>query len=362
MTDSTIDFNKAAASTGSEPKRPQPNLTVVDRMDDLRSLSLGGTTTPKLRTFTVSTRLRGRSLVEDIDLTAEEVLDLLDTASRLKRMQRRGEAHTYLPGKTLGLIFQHPSTRTRVSFEAGMAQLGGTAVFLGIGDLQLKRGESIADTAQVLGRYVDAIVARVVRHSDIQELAQYAGIPVVNGLSDRCHPTQALADLMTLQESFGKLKGLRLAYLGDGNNVAASLLVAGAATGVSVTIACPQQYSPPADILTQATWLAAASGATVSITDDPVEAVDGADAVYTDVHVSMGHEDGAARAVALAPYKVTPALMNQAKSSAVFMHCLPMHRGEEVDSEVADGPQSVIFDQAENRLHAHKALLLQMLC
>jgi len=344
------------------PKRAQPDLRAVDRTDDLQSMSLGGSVAPTPRTFTVSTKLRGRSLVDDIDIAPEEILDLLDTAARLKRMQRRGEPHTYLPGKTLGMIFQHPSTRTRVSFEAGMAQLGGTAVFLGVNDLQLKRGETTADTARVLGRYVDAIVARVVKHQDIQELAQYASVPVINGLSDRNHPTQALADLQTMQEQFGRLKGLKLAYFGDGNNVAASLLLAGAATGVSVAVACPTAYQPPADIVTQANWLAAASGATVTITDDPAAAAEGADAIYTDVHVSMGQADSAARAVSLAPYKVTRQLMSMAKQEAVFMHCLPMHRDEEVESAVADGPQSVVFDQAENRLHTHKALLLQLLC
>lgn len=346
----------------SESPRLQAVGPIEDYSNDLQTVSLGGATAPTLRTFSVSTRLRGRSLVDDIDLTSEEILDLLDTAARLKRMQHRGEPHTYLPGKTLGMIFQHPSTRTRVSFEAGMAQLGGTAIFMGINDLQLKRGETTADTARVLGRYVDVIVARVVKHRDIEELAENAGVPVINALSDRSHPTQALADLLTLQERFGQLAGLNLTYLGDGNNVAASLLVAGAATGVNVTIGCPNQYQPPADIVTQATWLAAASGATVTITDDPEAAAEGADAIYTDVHVSMGQEDSAARAVALAPYKVTRKLMSLAKPEAIFMHCLPMHRDEEVETAVADGPQSLIFDQAENRLHANKALLLQMLC
>jgi ornithine carbamoyltransferase len=346
----------------SETPRLHAMAPMEDQSSELNTVSLGGATIPTLRTFSVSTRLRGRSLADDIDLTADEILDLLDTASRLKRMQHRHEPHTYLPGKTLGMIFQHPSTRTRVSFEAGMAQLGGTAIFLGINDLQLKRGETTADTARVLGRYVDVIVARVVRHTDIEELAKHAGVPVINALSDRSHPTQALADLLTLQEQFGKLSGLKLTYLGDGNNVAASLLVAGAATGVSVSVACPPQYQPPADIVTQATWLAAASGATVTITDDPEAAAEGADALYTDVHVSMSQEDSAARAVALAPYKVTRRLMSLAKPEAIFMHCLPMHRDEEVESAVADSPQSVIFDQAENRLHANKALLLQMLC
>lgn len=357
-----VFLNQSAPESSAQGARVMPDLRAIDRSEELKSKSLGGSTTPTLRTFTISTSLRGRSLVEDVDITPDEILDLLDTAARLKRMQHRGEPHTYLPGKTLGMIFQHPSTRTRVSFEAGMAQLGGTAVFLGVNDLQLRRGETVADTAQVLGRYVDAIVARVVKHEHIVELAQFAGVPVINGLSDRNHPTQALADLQTLQERFGTLKGLNLAYFGDGNNVAVSLLLAGAATGVNVTVACPTGYQPPADIVTQANWLAAASGATVTVTDDAEGAAEDADAIYTDVHVSMGQEDSAARAVALAPYKVTRRLMSLAKPEAIFMHCLPMHRDEEVEAAVADGPQSVVFDQAENRLHAHKALLLQMLC
>lgn len=329
---------------------------------DQSMLSLGGATTAKLRAFSISTGLRGRSLVDDIDFSPDEIIEVLDTADRLKRMAKRGETHTYLTGKTLGMLFQHPSTRTRVSFEAGMAQLGGTAIFLGVNDLQLRRGETVEDTARVLGRYVDAILARVVKHDDVVALAQHSGVPVINGLSDRCHPTQALADLLTLREQFGHLKGLKLAYLGDGNNTAASLIVAGAATGVSVTIACPSIYQPPADIVTEATWLAAASDARVTITDDPWVAVRDADAIYTDVHVSMGHPDGAQRAVTLAPYKVTLELMAAASPHAIFMHCLPMHRDEEVSAAVADSPQSVVFDEAENRLHVHKALLLHLLC
>jgi ornithine carbamoyltransferase len=214
----------------------------------------------------------------------------------------------------------------------------------------------------VLGRYVDVLVARVKLHSDIQELAANAGIPVINGLSDGFHPTQALADLLTLQENFGRLHGLKVAYVGDGNNVAVSLMLAAASVGVSIRMANPVGYEPPADIVTQATWLAAASDATLEVYRDPREAVRGADAIYTDVHVSMGMEETAARAVALAPYKVTTELMSLAAPHAIFMHDLPMHRDEEVEAAVADGPQSVIFDQAENRLHAHKALLLQMLC
>jgi ornithine carbamoyltransferase len=243
-----------------------------------------------------------------------------------------------------------------------MAQLGGQAIFLGVNDLQMKRGETIADTAQILSRYVDAIVARVADHNDLVTLASSASIPVLNGLSDQAHPLQAYADLLTLQETFGDLKGLKLAYLGDGNNMAVSLMLSAAVMGISVSVAAPAKYQPSEDVVNHAQWLAKANGATIEVTDDPAAAVKGANAVYTDVHVSMGQLDGAARAVALAPYKVTPSLMAEADGKAVFMHCLPMHRDEEVAAEVADGPSSIIFDQAENRLHMHKALLLHTLC
>ncbi len=327
-----------------------------------RAVVLGGPQNTTLPSFTISPRLRGRHVLVDTDFTPDEIAEVLDTASRIKRLWRTGQPHGYLAGKTLGMIFQHPSTRTRVSFEAGMAQLGGQAIFLGVNDLQMKRGETIGDTAQILSRYVDAVVARVADHNDLVTLAGSATIPVMNGLSDKCHPLQALADLLTLQETFGDLKGLKLAYLGDGNNMAASLMLSGAAMGVSVTVAAPDNLQVSPDIVRHAQWLATSNGATIEVTNDPAAAVKNADAVYTDVHVSMGQLDGAARAVALAPYKVTSDLMAEANPKAVFMHCLPMHRDEEVSSEVADGPKSIIFDQAENRLHMHKALLLQTLC
>ena len=326
-----------------------------------RTVALGGAAEASIATFSVSTRLRGRDVVEDTDLTSDEIAELLDTAGRLKRLHRKGEPHPYLAGKTLGMIFQHPSTRTRVSFEAGMAQLGGQAIFMGVNDLQIKRGETLADTATVLSRYVDAIVARVADHRDLVTLARNASIPVMNGLSDKNHPLQALADLLTLKEQFGSLQGLKLAYLGDGNNVAASLLILGAAMGVSVSVASPRKYQPRDEAVSQAAWLAAANRAEITITEDPFEAAAGADAIYTDVHVSMGQTDGAQRAVALAPYKVTAEIMAAAKPTAIFLHCLPMHRDEEVASEVADSKQSLIFEQAENRLHISKALLLQTL-
>ena len=351
----------------SAPPDLKPVRPTVDPLADAfapKTLSLGGPIATALPTFSIGARLRGRSVLSDTDLTRDEIGEVLETAARLKRLRRKGQPHGYLAGKTLGLIFQHPSTRTRVSFEAGMAQLGGQAIFLGMNDLQMKRGETIADTAQVLSRYVDGLVARVALHDDLVELDAGASVPVINGLTDKAHPMQALSDLLTLQEQFGSLAGLKLAFLGDGNNMCSSLLLAGAAMGVSVAVAAPQGYQPNPDVVTQAQWLGHASGAaaTITVTEDPLAAVTDADAVYTDVHVSMAQQDGPARAVALAPYKVTETVMAAAKPDAVFMHCLPMHRGEEVDAAVADGARSIIFDQAENRLHLHKAILLHTLC
>ncbi|MBA3450448.1 MAG: ornithine carbamoyltransferase [Chloroflexia bacterium] len=308
-------------------------------------------------------RLQGRSVLTDIDLTRDEIVEILDTATRLKKFRRAGQPHGYLAGKSLGMIFQHPSTRTRVAFEAGMAQLGGQAIFLGVHDLQIKRGESLADTAQVLSRYVDGIVARVAAHADIEEIAAASNVPVLNGLSDRCHPMQALSDLLTMQEVFGKLAGRKVVYLGDGNNMVNSLLLACSAMGMSVSVASPEGYQPDPDTVNHARWLGASSSANpeIVVTDDPRAAAKDADAIYTDVHVSMGQTDAAKRAVTLAPYKVTRAIMSAARPSAVFMHCLPMHRDQEVETAVADGPQSIIFDQAENRLHLQKAVLLHTL-
>ena len=327
-----------------------------------RTALLGGPTMPALPSFSVNTRLRGRHLVADTDLTPEEIGEVIDTAARLKRMHKNGQPHHYLSGKSIGMIFQMPSTRTRVSLEAGMAQLGGQAIFLGVNDLQTSRGETIADTAQILSRYVDAVVARVYDHNTLIEMGTHASIPVMNGLSNLCHPLQAWADLLTLTERFGELKGLKVVYLGDGNNMVHSLMLSGAAMGVSVTSATPAEYQPDDAVVKHAQWIGSGTGAKISVSNDPIEAVKGADVVYTDVHVSMGQEDAAHRAVALAPYKVTPEIMEAAGSQALFMHCLPMHRDEEVSSAVVDSPNSIIFDQAENRLHMHKALLVHTLC
>lgn len=360
--------SSAANSSFSQPVSTPDLKTVPQVADPLvdpfasRVMSLGGPADGKLGTFTLSAKLRNRSVLNDTDLTRDEITELLDTAARLKKLRQTGKPHNYLPGKTLGMLFQHPSTRTRVSFEAGMAQLGGQAIFLGVNDLQMKRGETIADTAQVLSRYVDAIAARVSSHDDLLLLQEAASVPVFNCLTDKSHPLQALSDLLTIQEQFGGVQGLHLAYLGDGNNMCHSLLLAGAAMGVSMTVAAPQGYQPDPDVVKHAEWLASGSGAAVAITDDPLAAAKDVDVVYTDVHVSMGQKDAPARAVALAPYKVTNDVMAAAQPRAVFMHCLPMHRDQEVAAEVADGPRSVIFDQAENRLHLQKALLLHTLC
>ena len=305
--------------------------------------------------------LHGRHLLADTDLTPEEIITMLDTAAALKRLRAEHQPHSWLGGKTLGLIFQHPSTRTRTALQAGMEQLGGQAIFLGIQDLQLRRGETIRDTAAVFSRYVDGIAVRVEHRQDLLDLAAGASVPVLNGLTSFDHPIEALSDLFTLRERFGTLRGLTFAYLGDGNNVCHSLLLTLSAVGVSVTVAGPEGFRPDPEVIGTASRLAAASGATVRITDDPFEAVTGADAVYTDVHESMGETVIPGKLMALAPFRVTRRVMAVAKPEAVFMHCLPLHRGQEVESEVADGPQSIIFDQAENRLHVHKAVLLQVL-
>jgi ornithine carbamoyltransferase len=239
-----------------------------------------------------------------------------------------------------------------------MEQLGGHATFLGTQDMQLTRGETLDDTAQIMSRYVDGIAARFARHDDLLRFASGASVPVYNALSERAHPIEALSDLLTLRERFGALAGLKLTYIGEGNNVCHSLLVASATVGMRITVAAPTTYQPDPEVVAIARARAAASGGTVELTDDPLAAAVDADAIYTDVHESMGQPDDVAKRLALVPFKVTTTVMGAAKPSAVFMHCLPMHRGEEVDEAVADGPQSIVFDQAEHRLHLHKALLL----
>ncbi|NPV89098.1 ornithine carbamoyltransferase [Coprothermobacteraceae bacterium] len=306
----------------------------------------------------MAVKLKGRDLLSVADLTQEEFWELLEFAKHLKLETLAGKRHEYLKGKTLAMIFQKPSTRTRVAFEVGMYQLGGYPLYLSSNDMQLRRGETIADTARVLSRFVDGIMARVFAHQDVVDLAKYSDVPVINGLSDEEHPTQILADFLTIWEKFGTLKGLKLAYVGDGNNVAHSLLLAAGLLGVNMSVGTPVGYEPKAWYVEKAMELARRHGTSIEVTNDPIKAVTGADVVYTDVWASMGQEsEHDARVKLFQPYQVNPELMKHAAPHAVFMHCLPAHRGEEVVDEVADSLQSVIFDQAENRLHAHKAIL-----
>ncbi|MGB9751550.1 MAG: ornithine carbamoyltransferase [Roseiflexus castenholzii] len=309
-----------------------------------------------------------RHFLSAADLTRAEVEALLDRAQMLKAEWRNGghprDANGALPlqGKTLALVFEKPSLRTRVAFEAGMTQLGGHGSYLSANDIDMGGRESVPDVARNLSRWVQAIAARVFRHATVETLARYATVPVINALSDREHPCQALADMLTLREHYGRLEGLTLAYVGDGNNVAHSLMLLGATLGVNVRIGCPLDYRPDPEILALAERRAIERGVSVEVTPSPVEAVLGADAVYTDVWTSMGQEHEAARRrPVFQPYQVNAALMTHTRSGALFMHCLPAHRGEEVTPDVIDGPQSVVFEQAENRLHVQKALILTLL-
>jgi len=295
------------------------------------------------------------------DWSREEIELLFDEAAAIKA-NPEGYA-TALAGKSLAMIFQKPSTRTRVSFEVGMFQLGGQALFLGASDIQLHRGETIADTAQVLSRYVDGIMARVFAHQDILDLARHGSVPVINGLSDLLHPCQALADYFTLRERRGDLTGLKMAYVGDGNNVAHELMFGAVKLGMQFSIGCPTGYEPNPLVYKSALRQAQKLGSPPpQVTSDPLEAVSGADAVYTDVWTSMGQEkESEKRLAAFQGFQVTPEMMAVAGSDAVFMHCLPAHRGEEVAADVIDGPQSAVFDEAENRLHVQKAVLVTLM-
>ena len=307
----------------------------------------------------MAVKMKGRHLASLHDLTLEEMREILRVSTELKKKLKAGEPTPVLRGKTLAMIFQKPSTRTRVSFEVGIFQLGGVGLYLGPNDLQLKRGETIADTAQVLSRYVDGIMARVFGHQDILDLCKHSRVPVINGLSDLTHPCQVLADLLTLIEHRGQnLKGMKLAYVGDGNNVAHSLMLGCAKMGMDVSVAAPKGYEPKEIIVEWALEDAKPAGARVAVTNDPVEAVKNADVIYTDVWASMGQEsEHAERVKIFKPYQVNEALVAHAKKDFLFMHCLPAHRGEEVSAGVIDGPHSIIFDEAENRLHAQKGVM-----
>jgi len=299
-----------------------------------------------------------KDLLAISDLTRADIEKILKRSAALKKLHRQGKAHATLKGKTLGMIFEKSSTRTRVSFEVGMFQLGGHALFLSSDDLQIGRGEPIADTARVLSRYLDGIMIRTFAQSTVEELARFATIPVINGLSDLHHPCQALADLFTIQESKGSLKGRKLAYVGDGNNVANSLIEACVKVGMHISIGCPHGYEPDAGVMRAAKREATRTGSQLRITNDPANAVKDADAVYTDVWASMGQEaEHKIRVRAFKGYAVDAKLMDKAKKNAIVMHCLPAHRGEEIAASVIDGAHSVVFDQAENRMHTQKAVL-----
>jgi ornithine carbamoyltransferase len=301
----------------------------------------------------VADELKGRHFTRVADWAREELEAVLDLAAELKRLQHRREEHRLLPGRSLGMIFQKPSTRTRVSFEVGIAQLGGTALYLAAGDLQLGRGETLRDTALVLSRYLDALMIRTFAQGDVEELARHASIPVINGLTDSAHPCQALADVMTIRERFGELGGRRVAYLGDGNNVCASLMVACARLGMSFVAATPPGYEPPEEVLA-----IAREDGPVDVGHDPREAAQGADVLYTDVWTSMGQEAERERRLRdLAGFGIDRDLLRLAAPEAIVLHCLPAHTGEEIAEDVLYGPQSAVWDQAENRLHSQKALM-----
>ncbi len=292
------------------------------------------------------------------ELTADETRHLIEEALVGKKEAARGKLRPALAGKNFALIFEKHSTRTRVSFEAGLSQLGANAIFLSTGDTQIARGESPADSARVLSEYVDGIIVRTYEHARVEEIASNASVPVINGLTDMHHPCQALADFLTLREHYGTLENLKLTYLGDGNNVLHSLLILGALIGARISAACPEDYWPDSRILERARRLAQKSNAKIEITESVEEACAGADAVYADVWTSMGQEDeNERRQRILAPYQVNEKLFRYTRKEAIFMHCLPAHRGEEVTKDVIDGPRSVVFTQAGNRLHAQKVLL-----
>lgn len=296
------------------------------------------------------------------DVSEAEILGLLDAADRLKAQLKSGVPHALLPGKTLAMVFSKSSTRTRVSFEVGMYQLGGHALFLNANDIQLGRGEPVADTARVLSRMVDGIMIRTYSHQDVLDLARFGSIPVINGLTDLHHPCQILADLMTVREQKGSLRGLRLAYIGDGNNVANSLLHGCARVGMDIAVATPAKFACEPSSISEAREAAAVSGSRILLTNDPREAAENADVVYTDTWVSMGQEaEKVSRVAQFAGFEVDSGLMALARRDAIFLHCLPAYRGYEVSAEVIDGPRSFVFDQAENRLHAQKAVLAALM-
>ncbi|HVO75950.1 MAG TPA: ornithine carbamoyltransferase [Ignavibacteriaceae bacterium] len=306
----------------------------------------------------MAVNLKGRSFVSNIDFSLEETYQVFDLSKSLKEKLLSGEPHRLLEGKTLGMIFTKPSTRTRVSFETGIYQLGGLGMYFGPNDLQLGRSESIPDSARVLSRFLNGIMIRTFAHQEVIDLAKYSSIPVINGLTDLLHPCQILADLFTVLEKKRKLQGLKLAFIGDGNNVAHSLLHGCSLVGMNISVASPSGYKPDKQIVNESIKNAKYMGSKVEVVDDPVRAVKNADIIYTDVWASMGQEKEAEeRKKKFIKYQVSSKLVKNAKDDYLFMHCLPAHRGDEVTNEVADSPNSVIFDEAENRLHVQKAVM-----
>jgi ornithine carbamoyltransferase len=306
--------------------------------------------------------IQGKDFLTLADFSKDTILGLVQKARKMKNASLLGKDPKPLNGKILGMIFEKPSTRTRVSFEAGMIQLGGSALYLNSNDLQIGRGETVADTAKVLSQYVDAIMIRTFSHEMVEELALHADIPVINGLTDLYHPCQALADLLTIHEVKGRLEGLKLVYAGDGNNVAHSLMIAAAKVGMNMTIAAPPGYEPQEKVLALAKQFGKETGAEIEVMNNPVEAAAGADILYTDVWTSMGQEqENAERLEIFKSFQVNGQLAASAKQDYTFLHCLPAHRGEEVAADIIDGGHSAVFQQAGNRLHAQKALLAELL-
>ena len=306
--------------------------------------------------------LKGKDLLTLLDYTSQEVQDLILLATQLKKLTKEGKCPRLLEGKTLGMIFEKSSTRTRVSFEVGMQQLGGYGMYMNARDMQIGRGEPISDTGRVLSGYLDGIMIRANSHEMVKELAEHASIPVINGLTDIFHPCQALADLETIAENKGELKGLKVAYIGDGNNVAHSLVIACAHVGMDVAVATPVGYECDPAIIEKARDIALVNGSEVLVTTNPVEAVKDADAVYADVWTSMGQEEETQQRLKdFKDYQINDELVAHAKADYMFLHCLPAHREEEVTSSVIDGPNSYIYEQAENRLHAQKAVLVSLM-
>ena len=302
--------------------------------------------------------LKHKDLLSIHDLEIGEVALILDVAAKLKRKQKKGEPHQYLKGKTLAMLFSKASTRTRTSFEVGFFQLGVHPIYLSDDASQIGRGEPVKDTARVLSRFVDGIMIRTFSHESVVELAKYATIPVINGLTDLLHPCQALTDLFTIQEKMKVLKGRKMVYVGDGNNMAHSLMYAAAKVGMNMVCACPKGYQPDPHVLAEAQEDASHTGCTITVEEDVMKAVKGADVLYTDTWASMGQEEEhEARKKIFAPYQINAELLAAARPEAIVMHCLPAYRGEEITDEVIEGPQSVVFDQAENRLHVQKAIM-----